>query len=181
MKTLLTLSTLATTALLVSVAPATAARRSASRASSALHTLTAYGRYYGDHSAYTNRPFQKDDIGVGLSYEYREATGFWQIGLEFCSRPGTWTEGYTLTPFLNLCFQDRWLFAGLGIRKPYLLDTDDDGWSDLYYNWLLGLEVPLGSRLSVNITGIYDFYKWQELDEFKFRDVEASAGLTYRF
>lgn len=160
-----------------------APRGKTTRTISGRHTLTASARYYGDHSAYTNRPFQKDDVGFGLSYEYHDAAGFLQFGLEFCSRPGAETDGFALTPFGSLCFQDRWLFAGLGIRKPYFLDTDQEsrGWNDLYFNWLLGIEVPIGNRLSLNLTGFYDFYKWQELDEFKFNDLEVSAGLSLKF
>lgn len=146
--------------------------------------LSVQFRQYDIHKEFEDRPFVDGDFGYGLAYEIRDVYGFWQLGTLYVSDAGEDdTYDYVVTPFLNLAVKDRYFLAGLGIAKDYLpeTDTNSDDWTSLYWNAMLGLEIPLGQNLAVTGKAVYDFEHWGDLGKFGFDDVEFAAALTFLF
>lgn len=149
--------------------------------------LSTQVRQFDNHTNFEDRPFAKDDYGYGLAYEIRDVKGGWQLGALYTpdagGKNGKEEYDYAITPFLNMFFKDRIFIGGLGMDKTYLPDTDTAGdeWTDLYWNFLLGLEFPLGKKLSVSALAIYDFEGWHQLGDFEFDDIEFAAALTLLF
>lgn len=146
--------------------------------------LSAQFRQYDIHEKFTDRPFADGDFGYGVAYELRDVYGYWQLGALYTANVGkSNTYDYAVTPFLNLVVKDRIFIAGLGIAKDYLPETDttDDDWTDLYWNVMLGLEVPLGKSLAVTGKAVYDFENLDDIAQFRFDDVEFAAALTLIF
>ena len=93
------------------------------------------------------------------------------VGLDCCFRGGT-RRGQDLVDGQG----------GLGILSTYTKNSvGKDGWMDLYWQWVLGLNVPLGSRLSIQANAYYVFESWSRLNKFAFDDVEFGGFLTYKF
>jgi len=72
--------------------------------------------------------------------------------------------------------------GGLGILSTYTSGgPGGDDWMDLYWQWVLGLNVPLGNRFSLQANAYYVFESWSKLNKFTFEDVEFGGYLSYKF
>ncbi len=141
-------------------------------------------RQYDTHKEFEDRPFVDGDLGYGLAYEIRDVYGSWQLGALYTPDAGEDnTYDYAVTPFLNLIIKDRIFLAGLGIQKDYLpkTDTTSDDWTPLYWDLMLGLEIPIGRSLALTGMAVYDFERWGDIGKFGFDDVEFAAALTLLF
>ena len=58
-------------------------------------------------------------------------------------------------------------------------DGDSD-WTDLYYQFILGLGVPVG-MFSLDAHALYAFDKWDNLEEFSMSNIEFGVWLSYSF
>jgi len=147
--------------------------------------LSLQGRQYSEHRKFQRRPFDDGDFAYGAAYELRDAMGFWQLGARYTPNAGPDNRyDYIVTPFLNLVFRDQIFLGGIGIQKDYLpkTDTTDDEWTDLYYNVILGLGIPLGRRLELQALAFYDFnHVGKMIGDFDFDDVEFGVSLSVLF
>lgn len=141
-------------------------------------------RQYSHLSAFPDRPFADGDIGYGVAYELHDEMGFWQLGARYTPNCGVSNAyDYAITPFLNIFFKDRIFLAGFGIEKTYTPknDTQNSDWSKLYYNFILGLDIPIGTHLDLQGLAFYDFDRFDKLKDFKFSDVEFAVALILLF
>lgn len=150
------------------------------------HALSFTGRMHREHSAIESMPYGDSDLGWLLAYELHEGIGFWQAGVEFSDSPSkNQLIDYVLTPQLNLILKDRIYRAGLGIRWNYLKsgdpDTEESTWSDLLWQFTIGLSYPVWNRLELGAYSYYVFEEWSELGEFDFEDIEFGIAISYRF
>lgn len=147
--------------------------------------LSVQYRQYAAHPEFAERPFDDGNFGYGVAYELRDEMGFWQIGARYTPDAGADEQyDYVVTPFLNIFFRDRLALAGIGILKDYLAETDttDADWTDLYYNLILGIAVPVGNRLEVQAMAVYDFDDWGRLfKDFAWDEVEFAFSLALLF
>ncbi len=147
--------------------------------------LSLQARQYTAHAKFEDRPFDDGDFGYGLAYELRDTMGFWQLGARYIPDAGEdQLYDYVVTPFLNVVFRDRLFLAGFGIQKDYLAETDttDDDWTDLYYSFIMGLGIPLGSRMELQALAFYDFDQWGKLvNDFELDEVEFGLSLAFSF
>lgn len=149
------------------------------------HVINFTARFHREHSEFESMPYGESDMGWLLAYEFHEGIGFWQTGVEFSNRPSKiqWVD-YVLTPQLNLIFKDRIYRAGLGIRWNYLKSRDpnfETNWSDLYWQFSIGLAYPVWRRLELGAYSYYVFEEWSELGEFNVGDIEYGISISYRF
>ncbi|MFO7535168.1 MAG: hypothetical protein R6X19_05720 [Kiritimatiellia bacterium] len=141
-------------------------------------------RQFDNHKEFADRPFAHGDYGYGLAYEIRDVKGSWQLGALYTPDAGEDDAyDYAVTPFINMFFRDRIFIGGMGANITYLpkTDTEDEEWGDVYWNFLMGLEFPLGKHLALSGLALYDFENWDDLNKFDFDDVEFAVALTLLF
>lgn len=149
------------------------------------HKVSFTARLHRENSVFESMPYGESDLGWLLAYEYHEGIGFWQTGVEFSNRPSKNQQiDYVLTPQINLILKDRIYRAGLGIRWNYLKSLDSDienNWSDLYWQFAIGLAYPILDQLEVGAYSYYVFEEWSELDQFNVGDIEYGISISYQF
>ena len=140
-------------------------------------------RYHQDNSSFVGYPFAKGDLSYGATYEYEDQNALWQLGVDVTPKfKSPSAEDYAVTPQLNLLLKDQIFRGGLGILSTYTRDNAGKGdWMDLYWQFILGVEIPLPGRLVASANAYYVFDKWDNLNSFDFKDVEYGVSLGYKF
>lgn len=180
-----TLSRLLLPALLAAALPLTGrAQRNA---------LVAGGRYRTDHSEFDKMPYGNGDISYLLGWAHREGIAVWQLAVDFGPDvSGTMNKGeederrsfdYVITPQLNMLINDEryYMRGGLGICTSYIKSPDHNEWLDPYWQFLLGLHLPVTGRIALDATAVYTFDRWRYLDKFSFGDLEYVLALNFAF
>ncbi len=121
-----------------------------------------------------------DETTYGLVYEYHEGNTFWQLGAQYGSGLGSNDVDYVITPEINLMLSDGGWRGGIGALATYVKSDDDSDWSDIYYQLILGFDMPLGG-LALSIQASYTFEDFDNLDEFDFDEMDWSGYLMYQF
>ena len=154
-------------------------------------------RHHATQTVFTDYPFEDGDMSYGIAYELNDAAGYWQLAVDYAANTAadqTNAADYVVTPQLNLVIEDTFWRLGVGIAASYieyeddalaasLIDDNDDhtldnGWSDIYYQFLFGVSLPLGS-MSLDIFASYPFDDWDLLDEFDADDIEIALWLKF--
>lgn len=139
-------------------------------------------RYHQKHSEFTSLPFGDGDLSYGAGYEIRDENGLVQLLCSFTPEFADREDlDFGVTPELNLLAVDRGVQGGVGILSTYTQGGTDDGWMDLYWQLILGLNIPLGTRLSLQANAYYVFESWNHLGDFDFGDIEYGGCLSYSF
>jgi hypothetical protein len=140
-------------------------------------------RYHMQHSEFAALPYADGDLSYGLGYEIQDENGLLQLLCGFTPEFEDRKDlDYAITPEANLLFTDGMFQGGLGILSTYTSGgPGGDDWMDLYWQWVLGLNVPLGNRLSLQANAYYVFESWSKLNKFTFEDVEFGGYLSYKF
>jgi hypothetical protein len=140
------------------------------------------GKYHQKHSAFIELPYDEGDISYSLAYEYRDADALWQLACdltpEFKSRDDL---DYGVSPQLNLLLVDRVFQGGVGILSTYTSGEDSGEWMDMYWQFILGLSLPLPGPLTLQVNSYYVFKSWGDVGDFDVGDVEYGAYLGYKF
>jgi opacity protein-like surface antigen len=85
---------------------------------------------------------------------------------------------------MNLVLQDGIFMAGLGALGSYVKtkdDAHDNEWTDIYWQFILGIDYPVTPRMNIAANAYYPFYRWSDLDEFKFEDLDFGIRLSFKF
>ncbi|MDP6491448.1 MAG: hypothetical protein QGH42_05480 [Kiritimatiellia bacterium] len=136
-------------------------------------------RYHVEHDSEREVPF--DDVTTyGIVYEYHERGTFWQLGLQYGTEIGGVDVDYVLTPEINLMLTDGAWRGGIGALSTYVKVDDESDWSDVYYQFILGFDMPLGSTI-LSIQANYAFEDFDKLDEFDFDELDWVGYLMYEF
>lgn len=146
-------------------------------------TVDAGARYHIQHSEFTDLPFGDGDLSYGIGYEISDENGMLQAICGFTPEFGDREDlDYGITPELNLLALDRYVQGGLGILTTYTRNGNgDDDWMDMYWQWILGFNIPLASQLSLQANAYYVFESWSKLHKFDVSDVEFGGYLGYKF
>ena len=131
------------------------------------------------------RVYGNGDMGYTLAYEYHNEAAFWQFLLDWTpDATGRADTDSALTPEVNLIFKDGWARAGLGVFDDIVSTTGgggNDGWQNITWQFLVGVGLPLGDRVTLDGYVHYPFAGWNRLDRFDFGDLEYSLALGFRF
>ena len=175
MKTSSFLPGIALCALLLSSALAPAASRTR-------HAVSLGVRHHAEHTAFIELPYDDGDVSYGLSYEFHESAGYWQLGANYASEVGSNTVDYVVTPHVNLIFKDRYWRGGIGALSTYIRDkvTDEGDWTDIYGQFLFGIAIPLGG-LNFELHAAYPFEDFNALSDFEFEDIDIVGWLGLSF
>lgn len=146
------------------------------------NAISVNARYHSDHSVFEELPFDDGDVSYGLAYECHEESGYWQVGVDYApDASGIESTDYVITPQINLVFKDNMWRGGVGALRSYIHDETSGGnWSDLYWQLLAGIELPLFG-IQLDLHTYYVFEEWKQLDEFDWDDLEFGAGLKFSF
>lgn len=144
--------------------------------------ISAGTRYHINHSIFEELPFDDGDFSYCLAYEYHEDAGYWQIGVDYAPDvTGAESTDYVITPQINLVFKDGIWLGGVGALRSYINDETAGGdWIDLYWQLLLGVQLPLFG-LKVDLQTYYTFEEWDKVDEFDTDDLEFGVWLNFSF
>ena len=138
-------------------------------------------RYHFQHSVFTDLPFGDGDLSYGLGYEIHDENGLIQL---ICGYTPSLSDrddlDFAITPEANLLFADGIFQGGVGALTTYTQGSGTDDWMDLYWQGVLGINVPLGS-FQIQVNAYYVFEDWDKLGEFEFGDIEYGAYLGYKF
>lgn len=140
-------------------------------------------RYHTKHSEFVALPYADGDWSYEAAYEIHEQNSMFQLACGFTPDfQDNKDLDYGITPELNLLAKDGVYQGGVGILSTYTRDAGGKGdWMDLYWQFVLGLNIPLGNRLSLQANAYYVFEGWDKLNKFKFEDIEFGGYLGYKF
>ncbi len=133
------------------------------------------------HTQYEEYPFADDDISYVVGYEYHDNAGYWQLLVGYTPDVGDGTVvDSIITPQLNLLFQDRAWIAGVGVLGSYVKTEQENDWTDIYWQVMLGFEFPL-PIFRLEVLAYYPFESWSTFDEFDSDDIEFGALAKFMF
>jgi hypothetical protein len=138
-------------------------------------------RLYDEFPGLKNFPVEKDDLGYELMYEYHEGIGYWQLGAVYMPAPDDDRFDYLVSPQINLILKDRIYRIGTGALKTYVKTDDDEYWTDLHWQMILGLGLPLGDHLSIDVYAHYVFKSWKDFTDTDMAAIDYSALLSVSF
>lgn len=147
------------------------------------YSASAGGRYHIESPVLPDLPFEDGDWSSLFTFDIHEGAGYWQLGVDFGYGAGTNDNvSLVMTPQLNLLAEDKGFVGGLGVLGTYIQDdVEGDHWTDVYYQFLLGFDFPMGKSMALGLMSHYPFADWGELGDFDFGDMEYSASLRFRF
>ncbi|MBL7077121.1 MAG: hypothetical protein ISS31_06600 [Kiritimatiellae bacterium] len=136
-------------------------------------------RYHAEQHTELEVAFD-DESTYGLVYEYHEGNTFWQLGAQYGTGLGSNEVDYVITPEINLMLTDGAWRGGIGALATYVSTDEDSDWSDIYYQLILGFDVPLGG-LALSIQAAYTFEDFDNLGDFDFDELDWAGYLSYQF
>jgi len=137
-------------------------------------------RYHQKHSEFISLPYADGDWTYDVGYEIHEENALLQLVCGYTPEFADHKDlDYGITPEANLLMKDGIFQGGLGILSTY---TEGDGkWMDMYWQWVLGLNIPLGANFSLQANAYYVFEEWGALHKFDWGDIEFGGYLGYKF
>lgn len=143
----------------------------------------AAGRYHQESATVPDLPYAEGDWSTMVGLELHEGIGYWQLAVDFSDGVGGTNEiGNIITPQLNLMFAENGVAAGFGVLSSYIEDeVNGDDWTDIYFQFNLGFNIPLGDSLGIYAMTHFIFENWDGISDFDFDELEYSAGLSLRF
>ena len=136
-------------------------------------------RVHPAHKEFGLVPYD-DDLSYRVCYEYHEAIALWQLALNYLPNASALPIDEVLTPELNLLFKDGIWRGGIGVLSSYVKVLGESEWTDVYFQFLLGIEFPVGP-LHLQVQAIYPFEDFDALGDFTFDDMEYGALLSWPF
>jgi len=137
-------------------------------------------RRHADHSVYTELPFDDGDLSYGIAYEIHEEQAYWQLAVEYAPDiSGTNPVDFAVTPQLNLLFKDRCWLGGLGVLTSYVAGDDGDEWTDLYWQFIFGLQLGTSRKPEIDVLAYYPFENWSDIGDFDAQDIEFGLWLCF--
>ncbi len=136
-------------------------------------------KQHTNHTRFDDRPYGKDDLSYGAFFEFFDGPAGWRLGAMYGSGLSGAAEADTvITPEITLLLLDGLWEAGASVLIDYIDTNGDTGWSDHYYQFQLGLNLPFGKSMSVGAHTFYAFDRFGNLGDFRFGNLDY--GVTFR-
>jgi hypothetical protein len=156
----------------------------AAQAQAPVPSVVVGGRYHAASTVLPDLPYDDGDLSLLVAYQLEEAASVLQFALDYAWDAGARSNAvdYVLTPQINVLFRRNWLAFGTGALMSRIEgEGEGTGWTGLYYQFLAGTELDLGSRASLTALAAYPFDDFGELGEFDTGDLEYTVYLKFRF
>lgn len=137
------------------------------------HKLSGGVTWYSEIPGFTEFPFANRDMGYTLFYEYHESAGFWQLGATYVPSPDNDAVRDVWTPEINLILKDSIYHMGVGALKSYVDYGSATEWTDVYWQFVGGIGIPIGSSFSLDLHARYIFESWGDIRE------SSKGGMGY--
>lgn len=149
---------------------------------SAETALSFQAKQHGDVSSQFESPYGKDDVSYGVFVEFFEGIGAWRVGASYSDDvSGIPDVNSVITPQVSLLAVDGIWESGLGALIDYV-DTDADAdWGDVYFQWTLGINIPVTTSMSIGVHALYPFDDFDGLIDFDSDLLEWSGVVRIRF
>ncbi|MEX2606154.1 MAG: hypothetical protein WD708_02315 [Kiritimatiellia bacterium] len=143
--------------------------------------VTGLVKQYDDRSKnFEERPYGKDDVSYGLYVDFFEGLGAWRLGAGYASDlSGAGEADSVITPELTLLATDGMWETGISALIDYIDSEEETDWGDVYYQFQLGLSLPITNRLQVGIHAFYPFSGFSDIKDIRIGDLDY--GLLLRF
>ncbi len=137
-----------------------------------------YNRMLGDIKDWD---IDKNYISYLLSLKY-QFMDFLSVEGMLDYYPGNGAIDYTLRPSATAVLGNL-INAGVGVNWSYVnfKSGGDDKWSEISYHFKLGVQVPIGSILWVNVDAFYFVDELKEIEDFNKDFITFGARVHYRF
>ena len=145
------------------------------------HKLALGVRIHDEIKAIPELPHDQGDLSWLLAYEFHSNIAYWQLGLGYTPESNTDRDAEVLTPQINLIFKDSIYRLGLGALTSYVDEGGETDWTDVYWQAIVGIELPLGSHASLGLFGCYVFNKWEDITESGDNGIAANLLLSWGF
>jgi hypothetical protein len=130
---------------------------------------------------FEERPYGENDVSYGLFVDFYEGMGAWRFGASYASGlSGEGEADSVITPELTLLATDRIWEAGISALIDYVDTGDETEWGDVYYQFQLGLSMPVSDRFQVGIHDFYPFSGFSKVSKFSFSDLDYGLMLRFR-
>lgn len=143
--------------------------------------LSLSGRYHRDQPKFVDYPFGDGDLSYMGAWESHTDIAMLQLGAAYCPSLENEAVDFAITPQANLILKDEIFRGGLGVLSTYTKGDAQDEWTDVYWQFLLGLSFKLPAKVSLDLFAIYPFESWDSLGDFSADGIEFSAGLAWQF
>lgn len=152
-------------------------------------------RQHADHSVAEEIPFGNNDVSYGVAYEVYDSGGLWQFAVsltpdvserENVDTNNLMTVDQVITPELNLIMQDGPWLMGVGALMSYVEQENSEGedeteWTDVYWQFMLGFQMPFTQSSKLKICAYYPFEDWGDIGDFEFDDLDFGGWVSFRF
>lgn len=144
------------------------------------HKLSGGVTWYTEIPGFTDYPLSDRDMGYNLYYEYHESGGFWQLGASYIPSPDNDGVKDVLTPEINLLLKDKIYRLGTGALISYVDYGSDTDWTEVYFQFVGGLEIPIGS-FGIELHGRYVFKSFRSITDSQKGGPAYSVLISYTF
>ncbi|OGV62162.1 MAG: hypothetical protein A2498_14095 [Lentisphaerae bacterium RIFOXYC12_FULL_60_16] len=162
-----------------------APRRSSRKTGSGNSRWGAGARLYAarDEAPVRGIPVTSDEGAAVLAYEFHENNAFWQLAVNYLPRiDGTNGLDYAVTPEINLVYKQSAWQMGVGVYNHHVWDAEGEhDWAGTLWQIMLGLNIPLGRSLSLDLSTFYATPKLDQLQDFDTKHLDYRILATFTF
>ncbi len=145
--------------------------------------ITLTGRQYVlREDSFTDRPYGEDDISYGAYLDMFDGIGGWRIGASYAtglSGPGE--ADSVITPEITLLGAEGVWESGFSVMMDYIDDETGTDWSDIYYQFQLGLSIPVGGTFQLGIHGYFPVSDMGDFLDISFSEIDYGVSLRAKF
>jgi len=132
--------------------------------------------------SFPERPYGKDDLSYGVYLDIFDGMGGWRLGGSYASGLNGFGEADTvITPEITLLGQEGIWMTGVSVMMDYIDDETGTDWSDVYFQIQLGLNFPVGKRLSAGIHAFFPFSEFEDFGDFAVGELDYGVTVTAKF
>jgi len=145
--------------------------------------ITVNARQHADRSSIlSDSPYGEDDVSLGVYVDIFEGVGAWRFGASYADDlSGLPDVNSVITPQISLLVVDGIWETSLGALIDYVdTDTETD-WGDVYFQWALGLNLPITNSFSIGVHAQYPFEDFDGLIDFDTDLLEWTGAVRIRF
>lgn len=134
------------------------------------------------HTRFDDRPYGNNDLSYGAFLEFFDGTAGWRLGALYSENlSGEGAADSVITPEITLLLQDGLWEGGISVLMDYIDDGRSKDWSDHYYQFQLGLNLPFGKNISAGAHAFYAFDRFGNLNDFRFSNLDYALTFRLKF